>query len=334
MTYLQSLNKALFELFEADKRVYLIGEDLLDPYGGAFKVSKGLSTKFPERVISTPISESCITGIGAGMAIRGLRPIIEIMFGDFVTLAVDQIINHIAKFRQMYNYQVKVPIVLRMPMGGGRGYGPTHSQSLEKLFFGIPGLKIVAPTQFHHPGELLEYAVLKDDTPVIFIEHKLLYPVNLISDTRDSLISVELLPDKPGYPIALAKNFKTGNPDIVIISYGGMGVLIESLLRKLYHEEIKIIACFPSLISSVLASKFLELIKSSGRVIIVEEGTGPFGWSAEVSADIYEQGGDCLSRPIKRITSFNSIIPAARHLENKVLPNKEIIEQAIEEIML
>ena len=124
----------------------ILGEDVLDPYGGAFKVTRGLSTAFPERVQTTPISEAGIVGVAAGMALRGLRPVVEIMFGDFITLAADQLVNHAAKFRWMYNDQVRVPLVIRTPMGGRRGYGPTHSQTLEKLFLGVPGLKVLAPT--------------------------------------------------------------------------------------------------------------------------------------------------------------------------------------------
>jgi len=139
-TVLQSLNKALHDAMSTDDKVVLLGEDILDPYGGAFKVTQGLSTAFPDRVIPTPISEAGIVGIAAGMALRGLRPIVEIMFGDFLTLIADQVINHIVKFKWMYNDQVSVPVVIRTPMGGRRGYGPTHSQTLEKLFLGVPGL--------------------------------------------------------------------------------------------------------------------------------------------------------------------------------------------------
>ena len=130
----------------ADERVILMGEDILDPYGGAFKVTRGLSSAFPDRVLAAPISEAGMVGAAAGMALRGLRPGVEIMFGDFLTLAADQLINHIAKFRWMYNDQVRVPLVVRTPMGGRRGYGPTHSQTLEKLFLGIPGLTVLAPS--------------------------------------------------------------------------------------------------------------------------------------------------------------------------------------------
>src|SRR5664280_2750495 len=122
-TVLERLNYALFQAIENDERVYVLGEDILDPYGGAFKVMRGLSTKYPDRILTTPISEAAITGIATGMALRGLRPVVEIMFGDFVTLTADQLINHASKFRWIYNDQVRVPLVVRTPMGGRRGYG-------------------------------------------------------------------------------------------------------------------------------------------------------------------------------------------------------------------
>src|SRR5512137_2746142 len=180
LTVLESLNEALHHAMENDARVYVFGEDILDPYGGAFKVTRGLSTKFPERVLTTPISEAGIVGVATGMALRGLRPVVEIMFGDFVTLIADQLVNHAAKFRWMYNEQVSVPLVVRTPMGGRRGYGPTHSQTLEKLFLGIPGLRVLAPCALGDPGELLMKAILEDNDPVLFVENKLLYllPVN------------------------------------------------------------------------------------------------------------------------------------------------------------
>src|SRR3989338_1040020 len=133
MRYVESINLALHNLFSEDPRVMLIGEDLHDPYGGAFKVSRGLSTNFPDRVISTPISEAGLVGMGIGLGLRGFLPIVEIMFGDFVTLACDQIINSAVKFGSMYNGKVALPLVIRTPMGGRRGYGPTHSQTLEPL---------------------------------------------------------------------------------------------------------------------------------------------------------------------------------------------------------
>jgi len=196
---LEALNAALHRAFCADERVYLLGQDILDPYGGAFKVSRGLSTAYPKRVLTTPISEAGITGVAAGMALRGLRPVVEIMFGDFTLLAADQIINHIAKFRWMYNHQVNLPLVVRTPMGGRRGYGPTHSQTLEKLFLGMPGLRTLAANTLTDPGELLRKAILEDVGPVFFVENKLLYLKPLLDQEALKDFELEQFISKDSY---------------------------------------------------------------------------------------------------------------------------------------
>ncbi|MFV0276921.1 MAG: hypothetical protein ACK5HY_07025, partial [Parahaliea sp.] len=143
LAQLEAINRALGDWMSADPDVVLLGEDIRSPYGGAFKVTRGLSFAHPDRVLNTPISEAAIVGIGNGLALGGKRPVVEIMFGDFLTLCFDQILNHAAKFRGMYNRQVENPLVVRTPMGGGRGYGPTHSQNLEKHFAGVPGLRVL-----------------------------------------------------------------------------------------------------------------------------------------------------------------------------------------------
>ena len=175
----RAMGDALRAALNEDDRVILLGEDLVDPYGGAFKVTRGLSTDFPGRVRSTPISEGAIAGLSAGLALSGYRPIAEIMFGDFLTLCFDQIVNHIAKYEAMYNGKVTCPVIIRTPSGGGRGYGPTHSQSLEKHFFGVPHLRVVASSLVHDPAAVLR-ALLAQDSPVLLIEHKLLYPLHLM----------------------------------------------------------------------------------------------------------------------------------------------------------
>src|SRR3989338_935053 len=188
MRYSESLNHSLHQLMKQDERVFVLGEDILDPYGGAFKITKGLSTGFPDRVLTTPISEAGITGFAIGMAMRGFRPILEIMFGDFITLCADQIVNGAAKFSLMYNGQVTVPLVIRTPMGGRKGYGPTHSQTLETLFLNVPGLTIIAPSHFHNPGDLLQKAVLNEENLVLFIENKLLYPLQLLQADKEGRV--------------------------------------------------------------------------------------------------------------------------------------------------
>ena len=185
-TVLDSLNAGLRQALADNPQVILLGEDILDPYGGSFKVTRGSSSLYPERVITTPISEAGVTGMAGGMSLRGMRPVVEIMFGDFSTLIMDQVVNHLTKFSTMYHQDVRVPVLIRTPMGGRRSYGPTHSQSLEKLFLGVPGLTVLAPFHFSGkesalggPGELLYDAINHQDTPTFFIEHKLQYLLKL-----------------------------------------------------------------------------------------------------------------------------------------------------------
>jgi 2-oxoisovalerate dehydrogenase E1 component len=167
-----SLNRSLAGLLAGHCEVLLLGEDLHDPYGGAFKVTVGLSTRFPDRVISTPISEAGVIGASIGLALAGFRPIVEIMFADFLTLGMDQIYNHAVKFPWMFA-EARVPLVIRAASGGRRGYGPTHSQSPESLMGAVPGLTVLYPSHRHDPGELLRRAVLDWNSPTIFFEHKL-----------------------------------------------------------------------------------------------------------------------------------------------------------------
>lgn len=173
MRYVDSINSALRRIMTKDSNVVLLGEDIRDPYGGAFKVTKGLSSDFSDRVINTPISESAIVGIATGMAMAGFIPIVEIMFGDFVTLCADQIINGASKFVELFN--MPIPMVIRIPVGAGRGYGPTHSQSLEGMFMDVPNIDIVCPSIYHDPGKILENRIANIKRPLLFIEPKSAY---------------------------------------------------------------------------------------------------------------------------------------------------------------
>jgi len=331
MTYLENLNKALRELLETTSDVVIFGEDIMDPYGGAFKVTRGLQRDFPHRVLTTPISEAALTGLANGMALRGLRPILEIMFGDFTALCADQILNHTSKFRIMYNDQVKVPMTIRTPMGGGRGYGPTHSQCIEKLFFGIPDLRIVAPSIFYEPGKLLKQAV-SDDMPVLFVEHKLLYPVELMT-AGGSGTKVEHVPHILGYPISLLRNYASGKPDVCLITYGGVSRFVPSILGHLADEEIKVVACVPSLIKPLPTKLMCEIVAEASRVVIAEEGTGQWGWGAELAARLHESLFHKLCKPVRRIAALQTIIPASKTLELTVLPTAENIEHALLEMV-
>lgn len=269
-TVLERLNTALHAALEHDPCVYVLGEDILDPYGGAFKVTRGLSTNYPDRVLTTPISEAAIVGVSSGLALRGMRPVAEVMFGDFVTLTADQLINHAAKFRWMYNDNVRVPLVLRAPMGGRRGYGPTHSQSLEKLFLGIPGLKVVAPNTLGDPGELL-LAAIADDDPVLFIEHKILYTRNLLQPGIGELLDWEVSRWGAPYPVFTLRIPNIESSNITIATYGYNFDLVLAAARELMYEyEI-----FPEIILFSQLSPFPSVSSSASPLHPLSESDSP-----------------------------------------------------------
>lgn len=330
MTYLESLNSGLRGLLEELPEVVVFGEDLLDPYGGAFKVTRGLQRDFPKRVLTTPICEAALTGVANGMALRGLRPVLEIMFSDFLTLCMDQILNHGAKFRAMYNNSVTMPVTIRTPVGGGRGYGPTHSQCVEKLFFGIPDIRIVAPSIFCDAGQVLRQAVL-DDKLVLFLEHKLLYPVELLPAAAG--LSVEMIRDGFDYPAAMVRNYRSGSSDVTLITYGGMTRLLVCLLQRMAEEEINILACVPTLIKPLPFDLLQSAAEASGRVVIAEEGCLQWGWGAEIAARMQQSLFGRLRAPIRRVGAVDVAIPSARTLESAVLPNATDIENAVFEVL-
>lgn len=323
ITFVESLNKSLEKILE-DKSSFVIGEDILDPYGGAFKVTRGLSTKYPDQVIPAPISEQGITSWCTGAAMGGMRPIMEIMFGDFLTLSTDQLVNHAVKYQWMYNNQVKVPMVIRTPMGGGRGYGPTHSQSIEKIFFGIPGLTIIAPSHLLDAGELLIRSV-ESDMPVLFVENKLLYKEKLIkTDNRIDEFYVRYSTSK--YP-TIHLSLDSFNPsDAVIVCYGyNCLIAMESAIKLLIEHEILCDIIVPSLVSPLPSKEICEFMNTK-RVFVIEEGYGHFGWGAEVIASISEESSNVQSC---RISSKYCPIPASRKLEEKALISTNKITQAV-----
>jgi pyruvate/2-oxoglutarate/acetoin dehydrogenase E1 component len=313
-------------IFTEHPNALLLGEDVLDPYGGAFKVTAGLSTKFPDRVLTTPISEAAITGLGAGLALRGYIPIVEIMFSDFLTLCADQIVNHASKFPLMYP-NTHCPLILRTPIGGGRGYGPTHSQSLEKMFMGIPGLKILAPSVFHNPGETLRKVVIKEKGPVLFLEHKLLYSEKIQVNTSN--IQLETLSAQDGYGVAVVRNYHQGNPDVCLIGYGGFSRDVSSLLLELAAEEIRVVVAIPECIDPPPIEILVRLASEAKRVVIVDEANEGFNWSTGVAALMYEKLWGVLEAPIKIVSSEREAIPTSQALELGMLLNKTKIEAAL-----
>ena len=326
-TILESLNRGLRTCLEESDQVYVIGEDVLDPYGGAFKVTRGLSTDYPERVITTPVSEAGIVGVGVGMALRGLYPVIEIMFGDFISLTVDQLINHAAKFRWMSNDRVRVPLVVRTPMGGRRGYGPTHSQSLEKHLLGTPGLRVVALTALGDAGDLLREVVLEDDDPVLFLEHKALYAKPIIAHDELSDFEVDVRDEQyPSYRLRIAG---APAPVITLTAYGYSAELAcEAMKRLAYEHEIFSDLIVPTQLSPFELGDLITAVSHTKRLLTVEEGTMTLGWGAEVIASVLEELGAGFQA--QRIAARDMPIPAAGPLETAVLPQiEDIIEAAI-----
>jgi pyruvate/2-oxoglutarate/acetoin dehydrogenase E1 component len=264
-TFLASLQNALHRLLANDSSIIVMGEDILDPYGGAFKVTKGLSTSFSNQVITTPISEAGFLGVANGLALRGMKPIAEIMFGDFITLGADQIINYAVKFKGMYQADLDYHYVIRMAVGAGRGYGPTHSQTLEKLYLGIPNLKLIAPSKFHDPGNLLETAI-NDQGPVLYLEHKLLYSKKIGTNTLNLQSNDEM------YPTVKISNTIRPDIDITLITYGG-ALWVEPLLVRLAEEEIWTEVILPSSINTTTYPLAESSIMRSKHAIVVEEGS-------------------------------------------------------------
>jgi pyruvate/2-oxoglutarate/acetoin dehydrogenase E1 component len=322
-TVLDALNSCLHQCLQHSSDVYLLGEDILDPYGGAFKVAKGLSSDFPDRVITTPVSEAGIVGLGVGMALRGLRPVIEIMFGDFLTLAADQLINHAAKFRWMSNDQVRVPVVVRTPMGGYRGYGPTHSQTLEKHFMGAAGLRVIAVNTMASPERALSHAILEDDDPVLCVEHKLLYPQPLF-EAGDEFVIQQF---GGRYPWSALRIAGAPRVDMTLAAYGYMAEIgREAMVKLAYEREIFAEMVVPTQLSPFILEPLLASARQTGKVLAMEEGSLNLGWSAELAARLLESLGPGVQ--FGRVAARNIPIPAAATLEESVLPQIDDIYSA------
>ena len=315
MTFTQIIRETLAAEMRRDASVFLMGEDI-GVYGGAFGVTRGLIDEFgPSRVRNTPISEQALTGIAIGAAVAGQRPVIEIMFMDFITLAVDQLVNMAAKLRPIYG--LNCPLVLRTPSGGGRGYGATHSQSLERLFAGIPGLKIVAPSNASDASGLLQTAI-RDNGPVLFLEHKLLYPQRF--DVADAL-------PEP-IPFGVANCTRPGN-DITIIAWSYMAHLAQQAATQLAQNGIDAEVIDLLTLAPLDIGMIVDSVKNTGRALIVEEGPKTGGFAAEIAAQIMEQAHDYLEKPIRRLASPDCPIPSAKHLEAACIPTiNDIVRDA------
>ncbi len=324
LTYLEAIREAMQQKMRQDSNVYLIGEDIAE-YGGAFGVTVGMLEEFgKERIRNTPISEEAIAGVAIGSAITGMRPIAEIMFSDFITIAMEQIVNQAAKMRYMFGGKVKVPVVIRTAGGGGTGAAAQHSQSLEALFAHIPGLKVVMPSCPYDAKGLLISAI-NDNNPVIFIEHKLLYK------------NKECIQDVPKeiYEVPIGKcDIKRKGTDISIAATSFMVKRSLDVASKLSEEKgiecevIDIRTLRPLDIDTIINS-----VKKTGRLLCVEEAPLFGGFMGEVAAEVSEKGFDWLDAPVTRVAGRDCPIPYSIVLENEAIPGVERIEKGVLELL-
>ena len=326
-----NINRALHVALAEDPRVWLLGEDVHDPYGGAFKISRGLSTRFPDRVISTPISEGGVVGVAGGLALTGERPIVEIMFGDFLALAFDPILNFLSKSVAMYGRRMPVHVVIRCPVGGGRGYGPTHSQSPQKHFVGVPHLELYEASPFHDSPSMLR-RLLDRGVPCLLFEDKVLYTERMHVDGRvDDLFSFDL----PASDDGPARIF-VGDPevfDVLVVAAGGVANRVLAAARDLYlRYEINCQVLVPSRLYPFGVRPLAGALRDAKRIVVVEEGSAGGAWGAEVAACLYPHVWGRLAHPIRSVTSHPCVIPAARHLEDETLVQADTIYRAIREI--
>lgn len=310
ITVRNRLQQTMAYVLEHYPESILLGEDLHAPYGGAFKVTGNLSERFPGRVLSTPISEAGITGMALGMATEGMKPILEIMFADFLTLCVDQIANHAVKLNAILPGSVQ-SFVIRTPSGGRRGYGPTHSQSLENLFVSIPGLTIIYPSYRHDPGMQLLSSLVDNGGCVLFFEHKLLY--GLICNPGEYVS----LPDREGIPWYPTLVRRREQPDITLITFGGMLPVVEDAALVLETEEELQVEIIVASRISPFPKAIIDAVKGRKKVVVAEESCMPFGIGAEVLALLLESG---FHGKAARIGARPEPIPAAPGLEKAVLP--------------
>jgi len=317
ITYLEAVREALWQEMERNERVFVIGEDV-GVYGGAFGVTRGMVEHFgPERVIDTPISEYGIAGAITGAALVGMRPVGEIMFMDFTTFAMEQLVNQAAKMRFMFGGTIRVPFVLRTPAGSGTGAAAQHSQSLEAWFVHVPGLKVVMPsTPYDAKGLLM--ASIADDNPVIFVEHKLLYK------TKGPV------PEEP-YTLPLGQaEVKRRGRDVTIVATSVMVVRALEAAERLAAEGIEAEVVDPRTLKPLDRETIVESVARTGRALIVHEACKTGGFGGELAAVIAEsEAFDYLDAPIVRLAGRDIPIPYNRTLEAHTVPQVEdIVEQA------
>ena len=318
LMYREALNQALFEEMRRDPLVFTMGEGIAER-GGSYKVTEGLFKEFgPARVMDTPISEASFTGCGVGAALVGTRPVVEILFVDFTGLIMDQIINQAAKYEFMSGGQGKVPMVLRTQGGAGNGLAGQHSQSLEALFYHIPGLKVVMPSTPYDAKGLLK-ASIRDDHPIIFIEHKLLY-----------MTKGEVPEDDYIVPLGQA-DVKRAGDDITLITYSYMTLKCLEAAEVLQDEGIRVEVVDLRTLTPLDKETILQSVEKTGRAIVVHEAVKRGGVGGDIAAMIMEEAYDDLDAPVMRIAGKNTTIPYNLELEKVCVPTvADIVEGVLE----
>jgi pyruvate dehydrogenase E1 component beta subunit len=319
----EALNSALREEMQRDESVFVMGEDV-GVFQGAFKVTEGLLDEFGEkRVRDTPISENTIVGAGVGAAMAGLRPVVELMTVNFSLLAFDQIINHAAAIPYMFGGKVRVPMVIRMPGGGGHQLGPTHSHSFEALFLQVPGLLVACPSTPADAKSLLKTAI-RDDNPVIFIEHEGLYGArgDVASNGDEELLR-----------FGEAAVRREGS-DVTIIGLLKMAQVAEQAAKQLSSEHgIEAEVIDPRTLRPLDLGTIVESVQKTNRAVIVEEGWPHGGVGANLAALIQEQAFDYLDAPVQRVTGADVPMPYSKRLEQAAIPHEEHVITAAMETM-
>ena len=324
ISYSDAIREALTEELRRDEDVFLMGEDI-GAYGGAFGVTRGLIDEFgAERVMDTPISEGTTAGAAIGAALEGRRPVVEFMFMDFIALAADQLLNQAAKLRYVFGEQASCPLVIRTPTGGGRCYGPTHSQSLEAWFVHVPGLKVIAPATPYDAKSLLKTAV-RDPDPVLFLEHKMLYKQQgqvADDDEHDDCRGI--------LPLGEARIAREGQ-DITIVAWSGMTREAEKAAEELEKSDVEAEVVDMRTLSPMDTETLLASVRKTGCVLIVQEAPRTGGVGGEISARISENIYEYLDAPVRRLASPDVPFPASPVLEERMIPDKNrIVEVAVE----
>jgi pyruvate dehydrogenase E1 component beta subunit len=318
MRYREALNTALREEMRRDESVMLMGEDI-GIFNGAFKVTAGLLDEFGERrVRDTPISENTIVGMGVGAAMTGLRPVVELMTINFSLLAFDQIVNHAAHIRYMFGGQAKVPLVIRMPQGAGHQLGPTHSHCLEAMFLQVPGLLVAVPSTAADAKGLLK-AAIRDDNPVIFIEHEYLYGQR--GDVPEGEDHVA------GFGRAAIRR---AGGDVTIVGISRMAVTAEKAADVLAAEhDVEAEVIDPRTLRPLDLDTILASVRKTNRCVVVEEGWPHGGVGANIAALVQEQAFDDLDAPVARVTGADLPMPYSKPLEQIAFPHEPQVVEAV-----